>query len=459
MVGNLRNRNTAGRRLDSVTTRFARVGDAHVAYRTLGDGPPDILYFLGEYIPVDAIDEEPRYAHAMRRLNSMGRVIPFNRRGIGLSDQPDGPLTHQQNVEDALAVLDHLGTDEAIILGANLVSGAAAMCFAAQHPDRTSALVLVNTVARAQWAEDYVIGVPAEYLQRTGEQTVSPEKAEEFDWLTAFAPSVARDERFRDWWDRAGNRGASPSRARELWSMVLATDVRDALPRIDVPTLVIRRIDALVINHDLTRYVADNIKGAKYVELPGKDLPWWVGDADAVLDEIEAFVSGRSNVARAQRRLATVLFLDIVSSTQRAAEIGDARWRALLETFVELARREVGRGGGRLVSTSGDGVLATFDMPADAVRAGARLAEAVRALSIDVRAGVHTGEVEIVGDDVAGIGVHIAARVMDAAATGEVLVSRTVCDLVTGSGLVFENRGEHDLKGVPGRWQLFALKP
>jgi class 3 adenylate cyclase len=442
-----------------VETRFAHVGEAAVAYRTFGDGPRDILLFLGEYLPVDTIDEEPRYARAIRRLGSLGRVIGFNRRGVGLSDAPGGPLTHDQNVEDALAVLDHLGSPTAIVFAANLISGAAAMCFAAQHPDRTSALILINTAARTLWATDYPFGVPAEVIEATGEQTTSTEPSQEFDFLHAFAPSVADDARFREWWDRAGNRGASPSRARELWRLVIETDVRDVLPQITAPTLVLRRLRQETFDPRLTRYIADSIGGAKYVEIPGDDLIWWVGDVDAILDEVEAFVAGAGGAVRARRRLATVVFFDVVASTERAASLGDMRWREVLATYHELAEQELARWGGTVIGTAGDGVTTTFEMPADAIRCARSISERVRALDIDVRAGIHTGEIEMMGDDVAGIGVHIAARVQSAATPGEVWVSRTVADLVTGSGISFEDRGEHDLKGVPGRWALFAVKP
>jgi class 3 adenylate cyclase len=437
-----------------VETKFAKVGPAHVAYRTFGDGATDIIIFLGEYLPVDAVDEEPRYARCIRRLTTLGRLIVFNRRGVGLSDPPDGPLTVTQQVEDALAVLDHAGSSRAVVFGAN-VSSMAALQFAAHHPDRVSALIIVNGSARIRQAPDYPFGYTDELLAATAEQTTSTETVEnDFDFLSVFAPSVAHDERFRRWWDQAGHRGASPSRARELWDLLRYGDVRECLKEITTPTLVLRR--AAVQQPELSQYLADNITGARHVTLPGSDLPWWVGDADAVLDEIESFLGG-TGAGRGRRKLATVVFLDVAASTQTAATMGDQRWRDLLATYHELAEREIDRFGGTRVSTSGDGVLATFDMPADAVRCAARIADGVRALEINVRAGVHTGEIEIVDEDVAGIGVHIAARVMAEAGPGEVLVSRTVTDLVTGSGLAFEDRGEHELKGVPGRWALFAV--
>lgn len=385
----------------------------------------------------------------------MGRVVAFNRRGVGLSDPPSGPLTLEQSVEDAVAVLDHIGVDRAVAFGWN-VGGAATMFFAADHADRTSALILAQTQARILEAPDYPLGLPESVILTTAEQTTSTEQQGDFDFLTAFAPTVAQDDRFRAWWVQVGNRGASPARSRELWDVFIRADAREALPRIKAPTLVLTRTTGLGV--PLSRYLADHIADARLVELPGADLMWWIGDSDAFLDEIEVFLGGQGLAMRSTRKLATVLFIDLVGSTERAASMGDNRWRDTLATYHELAQREIDRLNGDRVGTSGDGILATFDMPADAIRCGQRITEGVRALDVDVRAGIHTGEIEIVADDVAGIGVHIASRVMDAAAPGEVLVSRTVADLVTGSGIGLDARGDHDLKGVPGNWALFAVR-
>jgi class 3 adenylate cyclase len=438
-----------------VQTRYAKVGGSHVAYVEFGEGPVDFLLFMGEYIPVDAIDEEPRYSRSLRRLGSMGRVIAFNRRGVGLSDPPDGALTLEQHVEDGVAVLDDLGVERAVAFGWN-VGGTATMFFAADHAERTSALILAQTQARIVEAPDYPIGLPASAIATTADMTTATDQEGQFDFLTTFAPSVAQDERFRAWWVQVGNRGASPGRSRELWEVFIQSDARAALPRISAPTLVLTRVSGLGV--PMSRYLADHIRDAKLVELPGGDLMWWLGESDAFLDEIEVFLGGQTSAAsRPKRKLATVLFCDLVGSTERAASMGDKRWRETLGTYHNLAQREVDRLNGERISTAGDGVLATFDMPADAIRCGQRIAGNVQALGIDVRVGVHTGEIEIVGDDVAGIGVHIASRVMSAAGPGEVLVSRTVADLVTGSGLTFDDRGKHELKGVPGSWRLFAV--
>ena len=439
-----------------MATRYAKLDGGHVAYRTFGEGPSDILLMMGEYIPVDVMDEEPRYARCLRRLSSLGRVIAFDRRGTGLSDPPSGPVSIQDHVDDAIGVLDALGAKRATVVAWN-VAGMAAIRLAATHRDRVVALVLINTFARLAYADDYAIGAPREFLVSTAEQTTATDPREEFDFLTAFAPSVAGDQRFRAWWDHVGQRGASPSRAAQMWQLIIDGDERDRLPEIATPTLVIQRMDVGPMqNTPLGRYMADNIPGARYVELPGVDLMWWLGDSDAILDEIETFITGTGVALRAQRKLATVLFVDVIGSTERAAGLGDRRWGEVLGTYHDLTHRELGRWGGTQVGSAGDGIVATFEMPADAVRCAQSIAQGVRALEVDVRAGVHTGEIEILGDDVAGIGVHIAARVMATAGAGEVIVSRTVADLVTGSGLVFEDRGEHELRGVPGRWQLYA---
>jgi len=441
-----------------VSTRFAKHGDAHIAYRTFGEGPRDILLFLGEYIPVDAIDEEPRYARCLNRLTGSGRVVAFNPRGVGLSDPMPEPSSDGQ-ADDARAVLDAVGAQGAIVFGAN-VGGPAAIRFASRYPDRTTALVLANSYARLVADVGYE-GLPAQAVSTAAEQTTATDEgtAAAFDFLTAFAPSVADDARFRSWWDQAGHRGASPANSRALWNMLLRTDVRDDLPGLAVPTLVLHRSDLAAAPPNLGRYIAAHVDGARYVELPGADLMWWVGDSDAMLDQIEMFIGTVAGSARPRRRLATVMFVDVVGSTERAVAMGDRRWRSLLDTYHEVARRSVDQWEGVEVGTAGDGLLATFAMPADAIGCARAIAEAVHALGLEVRAGVHTGEIEVVGDDIAGIGVHIAARVMDAATPGEVLVSRTVTDLVAGSGLVFVDRGVHTLKGVPGEWQLFAVTP
>ena len=440
-----------------MSTRFAKVGDAHVAYRTWGDGPLDLLYF--EEVPVDMLDDEPRLASALNRLSSIGRVVAFNPRGLGLSDRLDhaGAPTEDERLEDAIAVLDAVGSDRAALLGFTFMAHSA-IDLAARHPDRTQALVLFNARPRWRWADDYPFGYQEEEVVDALRKVVNPDPPPDDPPLIGGpAPSVADDPAFMSWWERAGHRRASPTMAAAVFEDRTHVDVRALLPQVNVPTLVIQgdAIGMLDVGHG--RYLAEHIPDAKLVELPGRDMIWWICNFPTAADEIEAFLTQGGASRRGRRSLATVLFVDVVSSTERATRLGDQRWRELLDTYHNVAARLIDRYGGRRVSTSGDGFLATFEIPADAVLCAGAIAEAVRALDIDIRAGVHTGEIEIVGDDVAGIGVHIAARVMSTAAPGEVLVSRTVCDLVTGSGLAFEERGEHELKGVPGRWALHAL--
>jgi class 3 adenylate cyclase len=434
-----------------MTTRYAKLGDAHIAYRVFGDSSPDILYLLGEYIPVDQLEDEPRMAHVHRRLAAMGRMIVFNRRGVGLSDPADSDPTLEQHVDDTLAVLDEVRSDKAFIVAAN-VAGPAAIRFAAMYPQRCAGLILINTYARITEAPGY-IGLPESFVSATADQAT--DTSGDFNALQLFAPSVADDQRFRDWWEAAGHRGASPARSRKLWQQLVTSDERETLAGISTPTLCIWRRELALT--DVCRYVAENIAGARGVEVEGADLIWWVGDADEICDEIESFIGGRDVAPRGHRKLATVLFVDLVSSTEQAVTLGDRRWTDRLATYQQITRQQIERGGGVVVNTAGDGLVATFDMPVDAVKTARRIAEGVRALDLHIRAGVHTGEIELLGEDVAGIGVHIAARVMSAAPPGEIWVSRTVADLVTGSGLTFEDRGEHDLKGVPGRWTLLAL--
>jgi len=438
--------------------RYVRVGDSHVAYRVFGEGPPDFLLFIGEMLSIDAPDEEPRYARSLRRLSSFGRVIMFNQRGMGLSDAGDRPPSIDTHSEDAAAVLDAVGSTGAVVMGWN-ISGPSAIRFVATHANRASALVLINTFARLLVDVDYE-GVPEHVVrdaaQRTTDAGIEAPSAG-FDFLSNFAPSVAADQRFRAWWDQAGHRGAGPANALRQWELMMRADVRGDLAAVTVPTLVVQRADVFGPPSILGRYLGQHIRGARYIELPGSDLMWWVGDADSVLDEIEIFVRSAGPSARPRRKLATVMFVDVVGSTEHAASIGDSRWRALLATFRELVTRNLGRFQGQEISTTGDGVLAIFDMPADAVRCAQDVAGQVGALGIDVRAGVHTGEIELLGDDITGIAVHLAARVMDAAGPGEVFVTRTVTELVAGSDLVFSEKGRRALKGVPGEWSLFAV--
>jgi class 3 adenylate cyclase len=327
---------------------------------------------------------------------------------------------------------------------------------AATHPDRVRSLVLVNSYARGLQAPDYPWGWPEQLALQMADDTVEP--SGDIGWgLDFVAPSMAGDEEFRRWCDRSGNRGASPATARALIEVYVRSDVRDILGVITVPTVVIHRIESATrIEHG--RYLAEHIPDAKMVEVPGVDDFFWVGDADSIIDEVEEFLTGARRGPESQRVLATVLFTDIVGSTERAARLGDRKWRDLLDAHDQIVRRQLERFRGREIDTVGDGFLATFDGPGRAIQCACAVRDAVRPLEIEVRGGLHTGEIELRDADVAGIAVHLAQRVSGLAQPGEVLVSRTVTDLVAGSGLDFDDRGDHELKGIPGTWKLFAVR-
>lgn len=443
----------------STRTRYAKCGDVDIAYQVLGDGPIDLLMYTGLIIPIDCMDEEPSMARFQRRLASFGRLIRFDKRGIGLSDRgsPSAQPTHEQWVQDGIAVLDAVGSERAAVLapGGDTASG---VMVAATHPDRASHLVIMNGAARLMSAPDYPNGVPQSLIEPSLRLTAEPDAVDQgFDSLAMLAPSVAEDPAFRSWFDRAGNLGATPAVARAGWAALLRTDVRHFLPQIGVPTLIIQRasIRALGVGHG--RYLAEHVPGAKYVELSGADTLYWVGDSGPMLDEIEEFLTGVRGGSGAERVLATVLFTDIVGSTDRAAQLGDRRWRDLLDRHDQTVRTQIERFRGREVKTVGDGFVATFDSPGRAIECALAIKGALAALDVGMRAGIHTGEIEVRGDDVAGMAVHIGARVSALAGAGEVLVSSTVKDLVVGSTVDFEERGEHELKGVPGMWRLFAV--
>jgi len=438
-------------------TRYARSGDAHIAYQVLGDSGPDLLYLSSGTISIGSIDDEPGYARFHQDLAAFARLIRMDLRGIGLSDpiDPSAPPSIEQWVGDAVAVLDAAGAERAALCGAD--DGAlVAMLMAATHPDRTAALILMNAYARLRRDVDYPHGIPEHLVERFADTIYDDENAGSFADLELFVPQFASDARFRQWWQRAGNRGASPATAQAMARTRFQSDLRPVLPAIQAPTLVIHRKGnrAALVGHG--RYLAEHIAGAQYVELPGDEHLPYVGDSGAIVAEIEEFLTGMRHVD-VDRVLATILFCDIVRSTDLVSELGDRRWRDLLDAYYALIRRQLERFAGREVKTMGDGVLATFDGPARAIRCALAIRDGTRQLGLDVRAGVHTGEVERMGDDIGGVAVHIGERVCASAAAGEVLASRTVVDLVAGSGITFEDRGEHELKGVPDRWQLFAV--
>jgi len=442
--------------MDVPETHYARTPDGiNIAYQALGEGPRDILFAPSETC-IDVMWDEPSFAHALHRLARLGRLICLDFRGFGGSDPvPLAALpTPELWMDDARVVLDAVGSTTAHVVATG-GSGFIGMLFAATYPERTESLVLIDAAARTIWAEDYP-GVPVELVDAYIRWV-------EGEWGTgavtaAIAPSRAGDAAFRRWAGRFERGSHSRSFTSVLLSWLANLDLRAVLPAIRVPTLVLHREASQVRMPASSQYLADHIVGARLASVSGTDSTFFTEEADAFLDHIEEFVTGVPPVREPDRALATVLFTDIVASTEHATRLGDQRWRQLLDQHDDIAARELDRHRGRKVNPTGDGMLATFDGPARAVRCAQAIVAAVRPLGIEVRAGVHTGEVELRGDDIGGIAVHIGQRVSALAGPGEVLVSRTVTDLVAGSGLEFEERGEHELKGVPGKWAIYAVR-
>jgi pimeloyl-ACP methyl ester carboxylesterase len=438
-------------------TRYAKTPDGvSIAYQVVGDGPLDLVWVPGWVSHVEAIWDEPSAARFLERLASFSRLILFDKRGTGMSDRvPTADLpTLEQRMSDLLTVCDQVGSERAALLG---VSEGAPLCvlFGATYPDRTTAIVLLGGFAREVVDDGYPWGYTREGVDAFLEEVAR-------DWggpvgLDIRAPSRAGDERFRANWARYLRMGASPSAVLALVKMNAEIDVRSVLDACRVPTLVLHRTGDRAVPVELGRYLAEKIPGAKLVELPGDDHLPWVGDTDAILGEIEQFLTGVRHDREPSRVLATVLFTDIVSSTEQAARLGDQRWGDLLQAHHAAVREQLLRFDGRELGTAGDGFLAIFDGPARAVRCAQAIVAAVRPLGLEIRAGLHTGEIELAGDDVHGLAVHIGARIAALAGPGEILVSRTVKDLVVGSGLAFRERGREVLKGVPDAWDLFAV--
>ena len=443
---------------ESTEVHYALNGDVHIAYQVMGHGPVDLVLFTGMNMSIDSMDEEPSIARFHRRLASFSRLVRFDRRGLGLSDPvaPSSPPTLEEWTEDALAVMDAVGVQTAALLSGGAAGGAITM--AATHPGRVSHLVFVNGTARTLWAPDYPLGIPAEVLDRFINTVVKTDAVEQgVDDLVLLNPSVADDPAYRAWWVRSGRRGASPALAQAMMRAHLYYDVRALLPLIQAPTLVLHRRDFAVTRPDHGRYLAEHISGARFVELPGADSDYWVGETDEMLGEIQEFLTGTQHTPEPDRVLATVLFSDIVNSTAQAAAAGDRSWGTRLDRHDAMVRRQLERFRGREIKSMGDGFLAVFDGPARAIQCASAIRDGARQLGIDVRVGLHAGEVELRGADIAGMTVNIGSRVCDLAEANQILVSRTVVDLVVGSGIDFEDRGEHSMKGVPGTWRLFAV--
>jgi pimeloyl-ACP methyl ester carboxylesterase/class 3 adenylate cyclase len=437
-------------------TRYAAGEGGYVAYQVFGDGPINILFIPSWLQNLDAMWDEPSLARYLERLATFGRVICFDKRGSGVSDHvPLSPVpTIEQWVDDAVTAMDAAGIERVAVIG-DTEGGPVALTLAASFPDRVAALVLVNSFARWRRADDYPIGMPDATVRKLVDRY-------EQHWgvtsevLGLTAPSVAHDERLRDWYLRYQRLAMPRGAAAALYAWVMDVDVRSVLPSIQAPTLVLHRTGNRHHRVEYGRYLAQSIPGARLVELTGADSnPFHAGDFDPILDEIEQFLTGTRAEPALDRVLATIVFTDIVGSTDMAAARGDAGWLELLRGHDEIVRDSIRRYRGREVSHTGDGFVAIFDGPARAVTYAARLVDALEGMGIAIRVGLHTGEVELHGDQIGGLAVHVAARVLAAADGGQILTSGTVKDLVVGSGIEFTQRGDHQLKGVPGTWPLF----
>jgi pimeloyl-ACP methyl ester carboxylesterase len=436
------------------TLGYAQSGGINIAYASIGEGNLDVVVVPG-FISHLMMLGEPPAAHIGERLSGFARVITYDKPGTGLSDPVSAPPTLEDRMDGIRAVMDAVGSERAALFGISEGS-ATAMLFAAAHPERVVALALYGSAARTTEAPDYPWAPPAEAMLEASREFLSPYWGEGTS-VEIFAPSLRDDPVAKSWWSRLERMGASPAMRDQLYAMYLDIDVRHILPTIHVPTLVIHRRSDPLVNVRGARWLADQIPNAKYVELRGMDHSL-ISNPDEILDEVQEFFTGVRPIAEPDRVLATVMFTDIVGSTTKAAELGDAKWREVLERQQRVVRGELDRFRGREVKSTGDGFLATFDGPARAVHCGQAIVEAVRPLGIDVRVGLHSGEVEVMGQDVGGIAVHIAARVGSLAGSGEVLVSETVRGIVAGSGITFDDRGEQGLKGIPDTWRLYAAR-
>jgi len=437
-------------------TKYARSGDYHIAYQVVGEGPLDLLFLHGWISHIEHLWEEPSVARFFRRLASFSRLIILDKRGTGLSDPVpiDRLPSLEERMDDLRAVMDAVGSRRAVLVGTS-EAGALHLLFAATHPDRTAAVILINSYARLAWAPDYTFGLRAEDAGPLLE-------AIEAGWgkgvaFEALVASQSDNTAMRSWWARYQRLAASPGAAVTLLRSAFETDARAVLPAIKVPVLILHREGDAFTTTEHGRYLAAAIPSARYVEVSGQDHLFFAEGADRFVAEIQEFLTGVRESVAPERVLATVLFTDVVRSTEEAARLGDSRWRDLLDRYYAVVRSQLARFRGREIDTAGDGVFAAFDGPARAIRCARAVVEGTKPLGIAVRAGLHTGECETIGEKIGGIAVHIGARVAALAAAEEILVSSTVKDLVAGSGIRFEDRGTHALKGVPGEWHLFAV--
>jgi class 3 adenylate cyclase len=437
-------------------TQYAKSGEIGIAYQVVGEGEMDVVLAFPFVSHLDLVWESPAITHFVERLSSFARLILFDRRGVGLSDPLSAPATLEERMDDVRAVMDAAGSERAALIGVS-EGGTMCMLFAATYPERVSALVLCGAMARSTWAEDYPWAPERDAAEEALNELLAPLWGQGAS-IDIFGPSHADDPQAREFQARYERQAASPIRVQRFFEMFLDLDVRDVLPLIQTPTLVMHRRHDYAVNVRAGRWLAEQIRGSRYIELEGADhAPWAGADSDRVLDEIEEFLTGVRPGPKVDRVLASVLFTDIVDSTRLATELGDSRWREVLERHQELVRDQLERFGGREIKTTGDGFLATFDGPTRAVECARAIVAEAPSLGIEVRAGIHTGEVELIGDDVGGIAVHVAARIAALAEGRSVLVSRTVRDLVIGSGIDFDACGRHSLKGVADEWEIYTV--
>jgi pimeloyl-ACP methyl ester carboxylesterase len=435
-------------------TKYAKSGDVHLAYQVFGEGDLDLVVVPGYTSHVELIWEHEPAARALQNLASFARVITFDRRGSGLSDPVTEAPTLEQRMDDVRAVMDAAGSERAALMG--ISEGVSmSLLFAATYPDRVQALVCCGGMARSTADDDYPWASPPQALIESSLELIGPHWGEGAI-IEIGAPSQADNPETRAYYARLERSSASPGMMAQLVQMFLEIDVRDVVPSVHVPTLVLHRRYDRLVNVRNGRWLAEHLPNARLVELPGHDHLLWYEHPEVTLGEIQEFLTGARDAPEPDRMLATVLFTDIVDSTRTAADLGDSRWREALERHQRTVRDALGSFRGREVKSIGDGFMATFDGPARAIECARAILDAPDPIGIRIRAGVHTGECEVMGDDIGGIAVHIAARVSALAGAGEVLVSRTVKDLVAGSGIEFADRGAHELKGVPDTWQLYA---
>ena len=429
--------------------QYAKCGEVHIAYTVFGEGTIDLVYVPGFISHVDNWWDDPGYVRMFERFARFARVILFDKRGTGLSDRFSGAPTMEDRMEDVQAVMDAVGSKQAAILGVS-EGGSLAALFAATYPERCRALALYGAFARFQsWFPDNrALHAFYDYVENDWGSGAS---------LPKFAPSRQEDPAFQKWWGRFERLGGSPSAVKAIMKLNSEIDISNILPSIHIPTLVIHRIGDPAINVEGGRELARKIPGARFVELPGVDHVPSVGDMESIADALEEFLTGEKPIGNTDRVLATILFTDIVDSTARALNLGDHEWKSLLTAHDGAVRSELARFRGKEIRWLGDGFLATFDGPARAVRCAQAIVEAASSLNLEIRAGLHTGEIELIDEEVHGIAVHIASRVLSLAGPSETLVTRTVKDLVAGSGIVFENAGVHTLKGLPDEWALYRV--